>query len=93
MGNAAYAVVYCVCRDRYGMPGNMTAFERRLEGLPYRKKPEKQCPKGTLTNAFSNNAFYHESIDRWESLNVQQRTLRLRDELIKQLESLLHGCK
>ena len=37
-GNSAYAVVFCVLRDCFGMLPNKTGFERRVEELPYEKR-------------------------------------------------------
>ena len=85
-GNSAYAVVFCVCRDVYGMEANKSAFERMVELLPYTKDLKYSCPSGTLANAFSDNPFYNDKIDKWESMNAKGRAIILRDELKKQLE-------
>lgn len=85
-GNSAYAVVFCVLRDRFGLSPNKTAFERMVEELPYDKNRTYKCPKGTVTNAFSDNPVYNYSIDKWEANDAQQRIIKLRDELLKRLE-------
>lgn len=85
-GNSAYAVVFCVCRDDFGMQPNKSAFERMVELLPYKSVPSYRCPTGTIANAFANNnLIYSEKVDKWESLGAQQRILKLRDELRKRL--------
>ena len=86
-GNSAYAVVYCVCRDDFGMAANMTAFERKVEELEYSKERSYRCTTGTLTNAFSNNAIYDFPVDKWESKGATKRVLKLRDEVRKRLKS------
>ena len=88
-GNSSYAVVFCVCRDDYGMPPNKTAFERRMQQLPFTKKLSHSCTTGTLTNAFSNNRVYDFHVDKWESLQASPRAIKLRDELRRQLASQL----
>ena len=85
-GNSAYAVVFCVCRDVYGMEDNKSAFERKIELLPYSKNRRFTCPPGTLNNAFSDNPFYNDKIEKWDAMNVMSRVILLRDELIKELE-------
>ena len=85
-GNSAYAVVFCVCRDDFGMQPNKSAFERMVELLPYKSVPSYRCSTGTIANAFANNSLiYSEKVDKWESLGAQQRILKLRDELRKRL--------
>ena len=85
-GNSAYAVVFCVCRDDFGMQPNKSAFERRVEQLQYSRARSYDCPTGTIANAFANNyLIYSEKVDKWESLGAMQRTLKLRDELRKRL--------
>ena len=32
--NSSYAVVFCLCRDVYGIEDNKIAFERMIESLP-----------------------------------------------------------
>lgn len=85
-GKSAYAVVYCVCRDVYGIEPNQSAFERMIELLPYKNTREYECTPGTLANAFSDNNFYHDKIDKWDSMNVMERVIKLRDKLQKELE-------
>jgi len=84
-GNSAYAVVFCICRDDYKMPPNMSAFERKLESLPYKRKRDYVCKTGTITNAFSDNNIYHSHIDKWKEEGADERQIKLRDELRKEL--------
>ena len=46
-GNAAYAVLFCVCRDEYGWQDNASYFERQLSLLGI------NIPAGTLNAAIS----------------------------------------
>ena len=80
-GKAAYAVVFCVCRDDYKMTPNMSAFERKVELLPYKKKRDYVCKTGTITNAFSDNSIYYSHIDKWEEEGADERQIKLRDML------------
>ena len=84
-GNASYAVVYCVCRDDYKIIPNMSAFERNVEQLPYMRKRDYVCKKGTITNAFSDNKIYYSHVDKWEAEGTEERIIILRDELRKEL--------
>ena len=66
-GNSAYAVVFCVCRDDFGMQPNKSAFERMVELLPYKSVTSYRCSTGTIANAFANNSLiYSEKVDKWE---------------------------
>jgi len=85
-GNASYAVVFCICRDEYGMPPNKTAFENMVESLTYKKKRSYTCPKGTIANAFSDNPIYNEHINEWEKYQPLERIIKLRDEMLKSLK-------
>ena len=85
-GNSAYAVVYCVCRDDLNMPTNMSAFEKRVEEIPYKKKRDYKCPKGTIANAISDNPIYKENINNWDKFKPSSRIIKLRDELRKYLK-------
>ena len=85
-GNSSYAVLFCVCRDECRMEPNKSAFERMIELLPYTRKRAYNCPAGTLANAFSDNLFYNDRIDKWDAMNVMERVIILRDELKKELE-------
>ncbi len=84
-GKASYAVVFCVCRDDYKMTPNMSAFERKVESLPYKKKRDYVCKTGTITNAFSDNNIYHSHVDKWKEEGADVRQIKLRDELRKEL--------
>ena len=86
-GSSAYAVVFCVCRDRYDIEDNMTAFERRMGSITDKKDRILKCPKGTLTNAFTNNSIFKYPINQWDTKNPLRRIITLRDKLIEQLDS------
>ena len=84
-GNSAYAVLFCLLRDEYGMADNMSMFEAKVEGLPYSGKRSYTCPKGTIINAFSNNPIYRQHIDKWKD-KASIRIIKLLEELKLQLE-------
>lgn len=83
---ASYAVVFCICRDGYGMQPNKAAFEKMVEGLTYIKKRSFNCPEGTIANAFSDNPIFNEHISEWEKFNASERIIKLRDALLKELK-------
>lgn len=84
-GNSAYAVLFCLLRDEYGIADNMSMFEAKVEGLPYSKERSYTCPKGTIINAFSNNPIYRQHIDKWKD-KANTRIIKLLEELKLQLE-------
>lgn len=84
-GNSAYAVLFCLLRDEYGMADNMSMFEAKVEGLAYSKARSYTCPKGTIINAFSNNPIYRQHIDKWKD-KASIRIIKLLEELKLRLE-------
>ena len=87
-GATAYAVVFCLLRDEYGIENNQSAFERMVEELPYTGKRDYVCGKGTLANAFKNNPIYSKPVGRWRELNANGRVLTLLEELRKRMDLL-----
>lgn len=79
-GNAAYAVVFCVCRDLYHLANNASNFERLLAEAGF------EIPDGTTNNAMSRNPWMKLHIDRWEQQGVMERALKLRDNFIQEME-------
>jgi len=84
--NSAYAVVYCLCRDDFGWNMSQTAFEQRVEQLPYQKKRDYKCPKGTIANAMSDNAVYRLPCGRWQQAGAPQRVMKLLGRLRSELK-------
>ena len=62
-----------------------TAFEDMVEKLPYKRKRDFTCPKGTIANAFSDNQIFNENIKEWDRYSPLPRIIKLRDELLKRL--------
>ena len=83
--NSAYAVLFCLLRDEYGMAGNMSQFEAKVEQLPYGGKRSYTCPKGTIVNAFSNNPIYKQPVGKWKD-KASTRIQKLLEEFRLQLE-------
>ncbi|MBQ8602572.1 MAG: hypothetical protein IJ413_08520 [Bacteroides sp.] len=73
---SAWAVVFCVCRDYYGVPDNVSAFEKRIRILPF-SKPIEAYSVGTIQKTISNNDYMKRHIDKWE----EGRALTLAHEL------------
>ena len=57
-GHAAYAVLFCVCRDEYGWQDNASYFERQLQLL------EINIPPGTLNAAISRNPYMRQPLGK-----------------------------
>ena len=62
----AIGFVFCVCRDCYDYPNNMSQFERDFG-----------CPEGSLSNTFRNDTYMHLHIDKWAQNGAKDRVLRL----------------
>jgi hypothetical protein len=85
--NSAYAVLFCILRDDLKQKDlSMATYERMVELLPYKKPRKRTCPAGTIANAFSDNAIFNSPIDKWDEMKVNQRIIKLRDELRKELK-------
>ena len=70
-GNAAYAVLFCVCRDEYGWQDNASYFERQLSLLGI------NIPAGTLNAAISRNPYMRQPVGKWKALGVMERVMVL----------------
>lgn len=79
-GNAAYGIIFCVCRDLYHCANNASNFERMLA------KAGIEIPDGTINNAISRNSWMKHHIEKWEQHNVMERVLKLRDIFIQEME-------
>lgn len=82
-GNAAYAVLFCVCRDVYGWQDNASYFERQLSlaGI--------DIPAGTVNAAISRNPYMRMHVGKWDGNGVIERVLKLRDNFEKQADALM----
>ena len=74
-----YAAVFCVCRDCFGVADNVSAFEKRVQGLKF-SKVVKECPSNTIHTTFGNHSYMKKHISKWEDgrerkLAVQLKTL------------------
>ena len=79
---SAWAVVFCVCRDYFGVTDNVSAFEKRVQGLVLSDRVKKYAA-GTIYSALCNNAFLKKPISRW----AEGRAL----VLAKELKAVLEG--
>ena len=76
---SAWAVVFCVCRDCFGVADNVSAFEKRVQGLKF-SKVVKGCPSNTIHTTFGNHSYMKKHISKWDDgrerkLAVQLKTL------------------
>lgn len=85
-GNSAYAVLFCLMRDKVKKEISQTKFERMVEMLPYKKTRSYQCPTGTIANAFSDNTFLRTNISEWETSGAPQRAVLLLQKLREELK-------
>ena len=85
-GISSYAVVFCVCRDCFGYPDNMSQFERELASLSYQVGLKFLCSEGTISNTLKANPYMKLPVDKWEANGAKERALILRDEFMKAVE-------
>lgn len=79
-GNAAYGIVFCVCRDLYNLENNASNFERLLAEAGI------EIPDGTINAALNRNTWMKLNIEKWERHGAKQRALKLRDEFKRQMD-------
>ena len=85
-GISSYAVLFCVCRDCFDYPDNMSQFERELASLSYQKSPKFLCSEGTISNTLKANPYMKLPVDKWEANGAKERALILRDAFVKAVE-------
>ena len=82
---SSYAVLFCVCRDKYGIPDNMSQFERDFSNT----KTGYCCKEGVVSSTFRTNSYMKLHIDRWEQNGAKERTLILKDRFIEEVNKLI----
>lgn len=85
-GISSYAVLFCVCRDCFNYPDNMSQFERELANLSYLVNPKYLCSEGTISNTLKANPYMKLPVDKWEANGAKERALILRDAFVKAVE-------
>lgn len=80
--SSAYAVLFCICRDKLNMQPSKKEFETWVENLPYQTQRNYTCKPGTVSNAFSNNPIFREDVSNWDKFNAPERILNLRDHIL-----------
>ncbi len=73
-GNSSYAVLYCVCRDKYGI-SNRSEWERMIALLP--NKTDYTCTPGVVSSTINDHKYMEMHTDKWESNNAPQRVMKL----------------
>jgi len=79
---SAMTVIFCVCRDCFGYPDNMSQFEREFE-----------CQEGLLSSTFRNNRYMRLHIDKWKQSGAKSRVLTLVDVYRRTVEEQLDSNK
>ena len=82
---SAYAVLYCVCRDKYGIPDNMSQFEREFSN----SKTGYTCKEGVISSTFRTNSYMKLHIDRWEKNGAKERALILKNKFIEEVNNII----
>jgi len=85
-GISSYAVLFCVCRDCFNYPDNMSQFERDMASLSFLVGPKYLCSEGTISNTLKANPYMKLPVDKWEANGAKERVLILRDEFVKAVE-------
>ena len=81
-GHAAYAVLFCVCRDEFGWQDNASYFGRQLSLLGI------NIPAGTLNAAISRNPYMRQPVGKWKALGVMERVMVLVERFREQVALL-----
>ena len=81
------AVLFCVCRDCYDFPDNMSQFERVIVSLPFTRELSYICNEGTISNALNASPYMKLHIDKWATNGAKERVLALRDKFINAIDS------
>lgn len=84
---SSWAVVFSVCRDKYGGTDIVSQFERDVQELARTHHFSYDCPSGTISRAISNNQYLKKHADTWERLKAPRRVLGLAKALISALEN------
>ena len=87
-GNSSYAVLFCVCRDFYGYPNNMSMFENEFSELFNDERLHYKCTPGTIVSAFFNNSFLRLPVEKWNENGAKQRALILAERFKEALSEL-----
>jgi len=87
-GNSSYAVLFCVCRDYYGYPNNMSMFENEFAELFNDDRLHYKCTPGTIVSAFFNNNYLKLPIEKWKENGAKQRALILVEHFKEALSEL-----
>ena len=82
---SSYAVLYCVCRDKYGIPDNMSQFEREFSN----SKTGYTCKEGVISSTFRTNSYMKLHIDRWEQNGAKERALILKNKFIEEVNNII----
>ena len=89
-GSSSYAVLFCVGRDEFNYPDNMSQFEREMGDCPDLEQLEYPCPSGTLASAFYHNSYMKLPVKTWKDNGVKDKVLILADQFrmaVKELNS------
>jgi hypothetical protein len=94
-GQTAWAVVYVLCREDYGIADNKSLFERYVQDLlkePELKEMDKGCPSGTIQSAETgkdgSGAFYQKPSSSWTICGAPARAIELMSALRQKLKDL-----
>lgn len=99
-GQTAWAVVYVLCREDYGIADNKALFERYAQELlkePELKDMDKGCPSGTIQSAETgkdgSGEFYLKPSSMWTVCGAPNRAIQLLADLRLKLKELEKEAK
>jgi len=84
--NSSYAVLFCVCRDCFGMPDNRSQFERMIDMLPNRAQFTRQCTPGVISSTINDNPYMNLPIEKWQNNGAPERVIKLVDKFKNAIE-------
>ncbi len=84
-GNSSYAVLYCVCRDKYGV-NNRSEWERMIALLP--NPSSHRCTPGVVSSTINDNKWMELPIKKWKENNAPERVMKLVEGFKTSLEEV-----
>ena len=79
-GKSSLATIFRVCVQYYGLPDNMSLFEREMTRYGV------ECPAGTIDSTIRNNSYMHYPIEQWPEKGAMARVMKLVEEFCKTVD-------
>lgn len=88
-GQSSHAITYCVARDLFNYDPNVTQYEEDVASLASQVKLDYPCPANTIATSIYNNPYQRYHVDKWPSLHVKPRCIKLAEAFRNEVKRLL----